>query len=167
MWSWTLNPWSKANVSSPVLRSSSSFLCSSLFTSQHLPEANKSINASFSRLNFNIWAQKNPDSPRMLRVAIMSNSLPNRMSYLPAALPIQISAAQWNLNSTHNCATKSNTVNVSSHYSISPLKYHIIQSIMLWISNNNMLYIAILSFLHKASPLINKWSSTLPVTTGF
>ena len=25
----------------------------------------------------------------------MSNRLPNRMSYLPAALPIQISAAQW------------------------------------------------------------------------
>lgn len=103
----------------------------------------------------------------MLRVALMSNRLPNRMSCLPAVLPIQITAAQWNLNSTHNCVTKSKTVNVSSHYCISRSKYHIIQSIMLWISNTNMLSIDILSYLHKALPLINKQSGLLPVITGF
>lgn len=98
----------------------------------------------------------------MLRVALMSNSLPNRMSYFPAALPIQISAAQWNLNSTHNCATKSKTVKVSSHHSISPSKCHIIQSVMLWISNNNMLSIAILSYLHKALPPFTEMIQYVP-----
>lgn len=38
---------------------------------------------------------------------------------------------------------------------------------MLWISNTNMLSIDILSYLHKALPLINKQSGLLPVITGF
>lgn len=157
-------PWSKAYHPFTVL-----FFSLPLYfhqATQHLPEANESVKASFSHLNSNIWAQRNTESPRMLRVALMSNRLPNRMSCLPAALPIQISAAQWNLNSTHNCVTKSKTVNVSSHYCISPSKYHIIQLIILWISNTNMLPVDILSYLHKALRLINKRSGLLPVITG-
>lgn len=38
---------------------------------------------------------------------------------------------------------------------------------MSWISNNNVLSIDILSYLHKALPLINKQSSIILVITGF
>lgn len=93
-------------VESDILLPFSPFLCSYTLTvltnvSQRpiLMQASAILILTYERKIKN--KIKSTDSPRMLGEAVVCNSLPNRMSYLPAALPIQISSAQWKLHSTH------------------------------------------------------------------